>query len=211
MALATTTLSTAVAQLDKSIVVASATSLAAGRLLLVDQEVMQVAQDYVSGTTVNVLRGREGSAQVAHKVTAAVTHGVASDFANPGPQASVTYQVSGRPVVVASVTATSTLALPTAGTDMRVIINATSAITLTIPVPTKDMDGTCLWIVSSTVAAHVPTFTGGLGGVGAGYTALTAAAGAQMCIQAIACNGTWNVPSAPAWTGTVTKVTGGIA
>ena len=60
--------------------------------------------------------------------------------------------------------------------EMRVVINATSAITLTIPVPTKDMDGTVLWIVSSTAAAHVPTFTGGLGGVGAGYTALTAGA-----------------------------------
>src|SRR3954470_20566078 len=106
MALATTTLSSAVAQIDKSIVVASATSLSAGRLILIDQEMMQVAQDYVSGTTVNVLRGREGSAQVAHKVTAAVNHGFASDFANPGPQAAVTYQVSGRPVVVASVTAT---------------------------------------------------------------------------------------------------------
>jgi hypothetical protein len=32
-----------------------------------------------------------------------------------------------------------------------------------------------------------------------------------MCIQVIACGGFWNIPSAPAWTGTVTKVTGGIA
>lgn len=211
MALATTTLSTAVAQGDKSIVIASATSMAAGRLILIDQELMRATQDYTSGTTVNVLRGLDGTPQVAHKVTANVTHGAATDFANPNPQTTVTYPVGARPVIVTSVTATSTLTLPTAGSDMRVIINATSAITLTIPVPTKDMDGTVLWIVSSTVAAHVPTFTGGLGGVGSGYTALTAASGAQMCIQAIACNGTWNVPSAPGWTGTVTKVTGGIA
>ena len=210
MALATTTLSSACAQGDVSIVVASATSVAAGRLIVIDQEEMQVAQSYVSGTTVPVLRGRDGSAQVAHKVTAAVTHGLASDFASPAAQTVTTYP-TGRPVIVTSVTATSTLTLPTAGSDMRVVINATSAITLTIPVPTKDMDGTVLWIVSSTAAAHVPTFTGGLGGVGAGYTALTAGAGAQMCIQAIACNGTWNIPSAPGWTGTVTKVTGGIA
>jgi hypothetical protein len=73
------------------------------------------------------------------------------------------------------------------------------------------MDGTELWLVSTTVAAHVPTFTGGLGGVGSGYTALTVAAGAQLCIHAIAAGGTWNIPSAPGWTGTVTKVTGGIA
>lgn len=211
MALATTTLSTAVTTSDKSIVVASAASMAAGRFILVDQEVMKVTQDYVSGTTVTVLRGQDGTKTSAHVVTSAVTHGLASDFAVPSPQATTTYPVAGRPVVVTSVTATSTLTLPAAGSDLRVIINATSAITLTVPVPTKDMDGTCLWIVSSTVAAHVPTFTGGLGGVGSGYTALTAAAGAQMCIQAIACNGTWNIPSAPGWTGTVTKVTGGIA
>lgn len=211
MALATTTLSTAVLQGDINIIVASAASMAAGRVVLIDQEEMVVAQNYTSGTTVPVLRGRSGTAQLAHKITANVTHGLASDFSTPGPQAVVTYPIAGRPVVVTSVTATSTLTLPTPGTDMRVIINATSAITLTIPVPTKDMDGTCLWIVSSTVAAHVPTFTGGLGGVGSGYTALTAASGAQMCIQAIACNGTWNIPSAPGWTGTVTKVTGGIA
>lgn len=211
MALATTTVSAAVAQLDKSIVVASATSMAAGRLILIDQEMMKVTQDYVSGTTVPVLRGQEGTAQVAHVVTSAVKHGLASDFANPSAQATTTYPTQ-RATVMAGITTTSTsLTLPAAGSDMRVVINLATACSITVPVPTKDMDGTVLWIVSSTVAAHVVTFTGGLGGVGSGYTALTAAAGAQMCIQAIACNGTWNIPSAPAWTGTVTKVTGGIA
>ncbi len=211
MAFAFTTLSSAVAATDNVIVVASATSVAAGRLVLIDQEMMQVVQSYTSGTTVGVLRGRDGSATAAHVVTASVKHGLASDFALPAPQTSITYGVV-RPVQVTSTTATTlTLTLPAAGTDMRVIINSTSAATITIPVPTKDMDGTELWLVSTTVAAHVPTFTGGLGGVGSGYTALTAASGAQMCIHAIAAGGTWNIPSAPAWTGTVTKVTGGIA
>jgi len=211
MAFANTTLSSAVALTDNVIVVASAASVAAGRLVLIDQEVMQVTQGYVSGTTVPVLRGRDGSATAAHVVTAAVKHGLASDFALPAPQTIVTYAVA-RPVQVTSTTATTlTLTLPPAGTDMRVIVNSTSAATITIPVPTKDMDGTELWLVSTTVAAHVPTFTGGLGGVGSGYTALTVAAGAQLCIHAIAAGGTWNIPSAPAWTGTVTKVTGGIA
>ncbi len=212
MALATTTLSSAVALTDTTIVVASATSMAAGRYILVDQEVMKVVSSYVSGTLVPVLRGQDGTPTAAHKITAAVTHGAASDFALPAAQTAVTYPVADRAVVVTSITAaTSTLTLPTAGTDMRVVINLATAIALTVPVPTKDMDGTVLWIVSSTVAAHVVTFTGGLGGVGSGYTALTAATGAQMCIQVIACNATWNIPSAPAWTGTVTKVTGGIA
>src|SRR5438094_6161812 len=69
MALATTTLSSACAQGDVSIVVASATSVAAGRLIVIDQEEMQVAQSYSSGTTVPVLRGRDGSAQVDRKST----------------------------------------------------------------------------------------------------------------------------------------------
>ena len=42
MAFATTSLSTAVAVADKSIVVASATSVAAGRLIRIDGEMMQV-------------------------------------------------------------------------------------------------------------------------------------------------------------------------
>jgi hypothetical protein len=94
---------------------------------------------------------------------------------------------------------------------MRVILNGTSVITLTIPVPTQDLDGCLLMIVSNGVAAHVPTFTTGLNGVGAGYTAFTTAAGARCNMMAIACNGAWNVFSAPAWTGTVTKLIGGIA
>ncbi len=212
MARATTTLASAVAAGDIAINVTSATSVAAGRYILIDQEVMKVANSYVSGTLVPVLRGQDGSVTGAHFITAAVTHGLASDFATPAAQTAVTWPIADRAVLVASVTAaTSTLVLPPAGTDMRVVINLATAIALTVPVPTKDMDGTTLWIVSSTVAAHVVTFTGGLGGVGSGYTALTAATGAQMCIQVIACNGTWNIPSAPAWTGTVTKVTGGIA
>ena len=210
MALATTTLSAACAQADNTIVVTSATSMAAGRLIVIDQETMQVVQTYVSGTTVGVLRGRDGSAQIAHKVTANVTHGLGSDFALPGNQGEVTYQTQ-RPVLVQSVSATSTLVLPPAGCDLRLILNGTSAITLTIPVPTKDMDGCELTIVGNGAAAHVPTFTGGLSGAGASYDALTVNATAPIAMKAIACNGVWVAVSAPGWTGTVTAITGGIA
>lgn len=210
MAFATTTLSSAVAQGDKSIVVASATSIAAGRLIIVDQEIMKVTQDYVSGTTVTVLRGQDGSAQVAHKVTANVTHGLASDFALPGAQSVATY-VTQRPVLVQSITATSTLTLPPAGCDLRLILNGTAAITLTIPVPTKDMDGCIMTIVSNGVAQHIPTFTGGLSGAGASYDAWTINATAPAAMEAIACNGVWVALSGPGWTGTVSAIVGGIA
>lgn len=210
MALATTTLSVACAQGDKFIVVASATSVAAGRFILCDQEVMQVTKDYTSGTTVNVIRGLDGTAQVAHKITANVTHGVASDFSTPASQTLVTYPAAGRNVSVISITATSSLTLPTGGSDLRVILNGTSVITLTVPVPTKDMDGTMLTIVGNGAAAHVLTFTGGLGGAGGSYDVITVNATAPIAFQAIAANGLWmgicGIPIA----GTVTNVTGTI-
>lgn len=207
MALATTTLAVACAATDKFLILASATSVAAGRLLRVDQEVMQVTQDYVSGTTVNVLRGRDGSKTVAHFITSAVTHGLATDF-DPPVSPGVTGFPAQRSTVVQSITTTATsLVLPDAGCDTRVVINLATAATITVPVPTKDMDGDMLWFVSSTVAAHVLVFTGGFGGVGSGYTTLTASTGAQMCVGVIACNGTWNIPCFPHFaSGTETKI-----
>lgn len=212
MALATTTLSVAVAITDNSIVVASATSFAAGRIVIVDGEEMQVTQAYTIGTTVPVLRGRSGTQTTAHKTTANVTHGLASDFATPpaGLDNSNTYGVV-RATNVTSISATSTLPLPGAGTDLRVILNGTSVITLTVPLPTKDMDGVKLTILSNGAAAHVITFTSTLNNAGSGYTSFTNNASGTMAIEAYACNGFWTVPCFPAWTGTVTKVTGGIA
>lgn len=210
MAKATTTLSTAMTATDTVMVVASATSIAVGRIVFIDQEEMQVAQSWVSGTTVPVLRGREGSAAVAHVVTANVTHGLASDFATPGAQ-SVSVMLTQRPVLCVSVTATSTLALPPPGCDLRVIINGTAAITLTVPVPTKDIDFCRLTITQNGAAAHTTTFTGGLSGAGTSYDVLTTNATAPTSVQAIACNGLWNAICAPAMGGTVTNLIGSIA
>ncbi len=208
MALATTTLSSAVAQTDTVIVVASAASMAAGRLITVDQEVMQCAQNYTTGTTIPVLRGRESSAQVAHKVTANVTHGLASDFATPGNQSESTW-VTQRPVLMQSITATtSTLTLPPSGADLRLILNGTAAITLTIPVPTKDMDN-CMMIISSNgVAQHILTFTGGLSGAGSSYDQVTINATAPASFGFIACNGLWQSICGAAISGTTTAIAG---
>lgn len=210
MAFATTTLSAAVAQTDTTIVVASATSVAVGRLILIDQELMQVAQSWVSGTTIPVLRGREASAQVAHKTTANVTHGLASDFALSGAQTEAAY-VTQRPTLVQSITATSTLTLPPSGCDLRLILNGTSVITLTIPVPTKDMDACELSIVSNGVAAHLLTFTGGLSGAGTSYDVITINATAPAAFKVIACNGLWLAYCGPAMGGTVTNIIGSVA
>lgn len=211
MALATTTLSSACAQGDQSIVVASAASIAVGRMILIDQELMQVAQSWVSGTTIPVLRGRDGTAQLAHKVTANVTHGLASDFSTPAPQDMVTYSVADRPVICQSISATSTLTLPPGGTDTRIILNGTSVITLTIPVPTKDMDYNKLTFLSNGVAAHVLSFTGGLGGAGSSYVKWTNNATAPSGFEVYACNGLWLGCTMTPAAGTVTNITGTIS
>jgi len=171
---------------------------------------MQVAQNYTSGTTVDVLRGQNGTATTTHVVTSNVSHGDAADFSTPAAQEIIGYQAS-RATVVTSITATGTLALPKAGTDARVILNGTSVIALTIPVPTKDMDGTLLTIVGNGAAAHTLTFTGGLSGAGTSYDVVTTNSTAPIAFTAIACNGLWTSFVTTPMAGTVTNVTGTLA
>ena len=213
MALATTTLSSACAAGDYEIVVASATSFAAGRLVRIDDEWMQVRQDYSSGTTIPVLRGRNGSVVVAHVITANVTHGLASDFSDSpsgaGEAITVPSQLATRKI---SITATGSLSLPKSGEDLRVILNGTSVIALTVPVPTKDLDGCLLYIAGNGVAAHTVTFTGGLSGAGASYDVITVNASAPVCLGPfMAVNGKWQAAVAVPMAGTVTNITATVA
>lgn len=213
MALTRTTLSVAVAVEDTVIVVASATGFAANSIVRIDQEFMVVQKNYSSGTTIPVRRGQMGSKNSAHVITAGVVVGTAADdYDAAGAGVTVNNPISGRARYITSITAdNSTVTHAPAGSDHVVVLNSTSVINLTVPVPTTDMDGDLLTIISNGVAAHVVTYTGGFGGVGSGYTALTVASGAKCCFQTMAINGNWNVISAPAWTGTVTKVTAGLA
>lgn len=87
MAYTATTVSAAVAVNDTSIVVASATNFAAGNRLLIDQEEMQVAKNYTTGTTIPVLRGRNGTATAAHASGAGIVNGIgAADFVSPADE-----------------------------------------------------------------------------------------------------------------------------
>jgi hypothetical protein len=206
MALATTTASGAITQSATSLVVASATSIAAGRLLKVDDEFMEVSQGYSTGTTVPVTRGKNGTVQKAHATGVNVVHGDAADFPSPPAQTlAYPYQWSRR---IVSISATGTLTLPKIAEDLVVVLNGTTVITLTIPVPTTDLDGSQITIVSNGVAAHVLTFTGGLSGAGASYDVVTVNATRPAAISVIACNGLWLAPLAPAMAGTVTNITG---
>lgn len=207
MALTQTTLSAAVTVDQNSIVVASATGFAAGNYVLIDQEIMMVQSSYVSGTTIPVLRGKEGTATSAHVITAKVKTYLGSDSAGSAAQTLVTYPYV-RARLFTSVTATSSLTLPPPGCDLDVVLNGTSVITLTVPVPTTDMDGCRLTLIGNGAAAHVLTFTGGLSGAGSSYDVITVNATAPIAVQAVACNAVWVALAAIPVAGTVTNVTG---
>lgn len=211
MALVRTTLASAVATTDKSIVVASATGFTSGFRIEIDDEVMEVTKSYVSGVTIPVLRGLDGSVVAAHVTTAGVVCGITSDYPANSAQTDVLKPLRGKSKRVVSITATSSLTLPPDGADLFVILNGTSVITLTVPVPTKDMDGCELTICANGAAAHVLTFTGGLSGAGASYDVLTVNATAPIAFKAIACNSLWNSLVAIPAAGTVTNVTGTLA
>lgn len=212
MALAETTLSSAVALNDKSIVVASATSVAPGRLVQVGGEMMQVTKDYVSGTTVGVLRGQAGTIQSTHPASERVVHGDAADFASGASRVSA-YSPSGRARRIVSYTGTTaaTCDLPKPGEDLVVVMNGSAINTLTVPVPTKDLDGCMITLINSAAAAHVVTFTGGLSGAGNNYDVVTWNASGQAALQVIACNEVWVPVFAPPMGGTVTNIIGSIA
>lgn len=193
MALATTTLSSAVAVDDNSIVVVSATSIAAGRLVRIDDEFMQVGQGYVTAsTTVPVLRGQQGSAVVTHAASANVTHGLGSDFSAPPSGISVASVVpASRARRIASYSAAGAITLPSSGEDVIAVINGTSALAMTLANPTKDVDGALLIVIANGKAAHTVTYTAGLGNGGTSFDVGTFSATlAGGCIL-MACNGFW--------------------
>ncbi len=214
MALATTTLSSAVAVTDNSIVVASASSIAVGRLIRVDSEWMQVGQGWISGTTIPVLRGRDGSACVAHTADTNAVHGFATDFTLPPAGSSLAVTLpAGRPRRFASYRASGAIALPVAGEDLVVILTGTSALVMTLAAPTTDLDGTLVWISGNAKSASTIQFasTVGLNNAGGSYDIVTLqnAGNVGVCVMAI--NGFWNIFAAPAITGTTTAIGAAIA
>lgn len=186
-------------------VVASATGFAAGNLVLIDQEVLRVSKTYVSGTTIPVERGQNGSVTAAHVLTSNVTTFLASDITSQGPQTVTQYPVAGKARIVTSVSATATISgYP--GQDAVYVLNGSTALPITLAAPTKDMDGSLLIVVGNGKAAHTVTVTGGIGAGGTTVDVGTFATGAQISFPFIACNGVWT-PLEGAYGGTVTAVT----
>jgi hypothetical protein len=206
MALVRTTASSAILASDTSIVVASATGFAAGYLVRVDEEIMRVSTAYVSGTTIPVIRGQNGTRVLAHPVTCSVIAGIASDWSNPDPQLAVQFPIAGRARRTLSYSASGAIDLPTPGNDLLAILNSTAALAMTVANPTKDMDGSLLFIVGNGKAAHTVTPATAIGDGGSNLDLWTFAAGARNCMLLLAINEIWVlVPSF--YAGTLTNVT----
>lgn len=205
MALTTTTLSSAVAVTDVSIVVTSATGFAANSSVIIDGENMRVGSSYVSGTTIPVSRGRDGTATTAHASGANVSVELGSDLAGPVPATIVQWpNVKGRRYL--STTTAGAVPLPNQGSDLFYVINGTSALAITLAIPTKDMDGVFLWVASNGKAAHTLTLAGGgTGNAGAGYTVYTYTTGSQETVALVALNGIWQ-PQQSGLSGTLTAI-----
>jgi hypothetical protein len=207
MALVRTTASSAIAASDTSIVVASAAGFAAGYLVRVDEEIMRVSTAYVSGTTIPVIRGQNGTRVLAHPVTCSVIAGIASDWSNPDPTLAVQFPIAGRARPTLSYSASGAIDLPTPGNDLLVILNSTVALAMTLANPSKDMDGSILIIVGNGSAAHTVAPAAALNNAGSNFdTAITFAAGGKQVVPLIAVNEFWCIfPSVAA--GTLTNVT----
>lgn len=210
MAFAETTCSAAVGEKDRSVNLASLTSVAAGRIMVIDGEQMQVTKAYADVNPVPVLRGQGGTAQAQHLNTARVVHGLASDWGNPSAGTVTNFQPAARATRVVSYRTTASMDLPVAGENLLVRLDST-AFTLTVPVPTKDLDGCRVTFVGSAAAvAYVLEFTGGLGGASTNYETITWNGTGNLYLEVVAMNETWQAPAATGFTGTATNVSAAI-
>jgi len=200
MSFVTPTLSAAVALNDTTVLLSALTSIVAGGLIRIDNEYMRVLSVPAAATTpVPVLRGQEGSAQVAHPISAQATFGLTpsnlgTDWTQPAAGQGVLG--SGAPAVVyQSYSASGAITLPGPNQIMIAELNGTGALAMTVAAPTAAIRGSKLTIVGNGKAAHTVTFTTGLGAVGATADVATFKADQQQALEVIAAGVAWQ-PSA---------------
>jgi hypothetical protein len=151
---------------------------------------MQVAKNYVSGTTIPVTRGQDGTQTLTHKASANVVVFLASDESGAAPQ-TVTQWPTVKARRILSYSAAGALTLPNPGEDIVAIINGTGALAMTLANPTKDMDGCMLYVVANGKAAHTVTYTAGVGNGGGTMDVGTYNATEATGCALIAVNGFW--------------------
>lgn len=191
---AATTIAAAMSATDLAVTVTSATGIAAGNFLRIDNEFMIVDRSYSSGTRIPVYRrGDQGSRVVAHQALAPVSSGLFSDLADLGTYAAtpvpwpkpdlVTYSVSGA------------IAVPKR--DTIVVLDKAGVAAMTLAAPAVDQDGLMLIVTSTTAQAHTITATSLLadGESGSPETTATFAAYKGAGCTLMALQGLWQVVS----------------
>lgn len=215
-----TTLSTALtggqSPSEDRIVVASATGFAAGRVVYMDTEAMQVQQSYVSGTTIPVTRGVRGTSRQAHAASSLVYVSLASNFyatdvAGPCTAANevlphvnlntgnvfdckngqwVRLRTGGQNVDGSHSFYTYTAAGAISLAPGMHFVNGTT-LAMTLASPTRSMDGMVMSICAANASAHTLTYTGGFGGGGTGEDVGTYSGAAGDCLTIRAANSLW--------------------
>lgn len=196
---ATTTLSAAVGVNDTTVLLASITDITAGTFLKIDQEMMKVLATVSAATVpVPVLRGQEGSAQVAHDITVQVQAGasptnlILGDWAQaaPGAPQPISFP-SARTRRIKNYATAGAITLPNPGEDMVAIIDGTSVLAMTLANPSKLNDGDMLYIIANGKAAHTVTYTAGVGNGGATMDVGTYNGTEATGCALVAANGFW--------------------
>jgi len=194
MALANTTLGAACTATDKQVTVASASNLAAGLLATVNGEAMLITKGYVVGSlTVPVLRGQEGTSQIAHPSGSQIQfYLLSSDIPVPGAQLSTIAPMAGRGRYISSLTASAEFAPRNDAQDELVLLNGTSVIAITLINPTKAMTGKVVTFAGNGIAAHTITYTTtGFGNVGGTADLVTFGTTQMNTFQMMAVGGFW--------------------
>jgi hypothetical protein len=206
MAKVSTTATSAIGVNDTSIAVTSATGFAPGAIVKIDQEVLKVQQAYISGLSIPVLRGRDGSATATHKVSAIVVVQGAADLPSPLAPTTVTAFSATKARVFTSYSAAGAITVQQPGVDQTVELLGTVALAMTLASPSVDMDGDQLTIISAGKAAHTVTYAAGLGGVGGTADVLTFAATQGQAFTLVAAGGFWTGTGAVAAAATIAGV-----
>jgi len=174
MALTQTTIAGALSASGTRVGLTSATSVAVGSLMKIDDEFVKVAA--LNGTWADLVRGVNGTAQVAHSSLAPCTHSTEpSDFTVPVAPRVYSYGGATDAITVAP------------GIHL---LTHDDAAAYTLANPAYDQIGIVLTIVSTTAAAHTVTLTTGVLGTNASDV-YTFAAAVGHSITLVAAKGVW--------------------
>lgn len=199
---ATTTLSAAVGRNDTTVLLAAVTNVVAGGFFKIEDEWFKVLAPVPAAATtpVQVLRGQEGSAQVAHAtgLTVRIGTNVSAQSAGDWPQ-----PTPGSPSPVSGPVTRSkrrlefatagAITIPNPGEDVIAMLTGTNALAMTLAAPSVLNDGDTLTIIGLGKAAHTVSLPAGVGvgAGGSGVDVLTFAAGGQQGVSLTASNGVW--------------------